>query len=242
MRAAFRTAQFLDLNERIGGFDNDGNVVGRRSEGDPLAIRAAYRTGRFTSGGGGLASTPIIDYRNYLDDQPDGDVHLRYHSFALRERLMKANGRADNLVMIVEDQRGGTSASPVYREALAQMDRWLTRLAEDTSSDPQIMKVVRAKPSDLTDACWSRDAVPQKIAEPQSRDVSTRCGKLYPRDPSRARSPAASVAGDIVKCQLKPITRRTTRRRSPPRRCRASRRCFQAACATGPSPASSSRS
>ena len=83
------TAQFLDLNERIGGFDNDGNVVGRRSEGDPLAIRAAYRTGRLTSGGGGLASTPIIDYRNYLDDQPDGDVHLRYHSFALRERLSR---------------------------------------------------------------------------------------------------------------------------------------------------------
>ncbi len=131
------TAQFLDLNERIGGFDNDGNVVGRRSEGDPLAIRAAYRTGRYTSGGGGLAGTPIIDYRNYLDDQPDGDVHLRYHSFALRERLVKANGRADNLVMIVEDQRGGTSASPVYREAIAQMDRWLTKLAEDTSNDPR---------------------------------------------------------------------------------------------------------
>ena len=200
------TAQFLELNERIGGFDNDGNVASRRSEGDLMAIRAAYRTGRYTSGGGGLASTPIIDYRNYLDDQPDGDVHLRYHSFALRERLVKANGRADNLVMIVEDQRGGTSASPVYRDAIAQMDRWLTRLAEDTSSDPQIVKVVRAKPSDLTDACWSRDAVPQKIAEPQSRDVATRCGALYPTGSFPREIAGASVAGDIIKCQLKPVS------------------------------------
>ena len=131
-----------------------GQPLRRRSAGDSRRLPH----GPVTSGGGGLASTPIIDYRNYLDDQPDGDVHLRYHSFALRERLLKANGRADNLVMIVEDQRGGTSASPVYREAIAQMDRWLTKLAEDTSNDPQIVKVVRAKPSDLTDACWSRDA------------------------------------------------------------------------------------
>ncbi len=108
--------------------------------------------------------------------------------------------------MIVEDQRGGTSASPVYREAIAQMDRWLTRLAEDMSSDPQIVKVVRARPSDLTDACWSRDAVPQKIAEPQSRDVSTRCGALYPTGSFPREIAGASVAGDIIKCQLKPVS------------------------------------
>ena len=38
-------------------------------------------------GGGGLATTPIIDYRAYRDDMPDGDIHLRYHSFSTRERL-----------------------------------------------------------------------------------------------------------------------------------------------------------
>ena len=197
--------QFLDLNERTGGFDNDGNVVSSRSEGDLAAIRAAYRTGRLTSGGGGLASTPIIDYRNYLDDQEDGDVHLRYQSFSLRERLVKANGRADNHVMLVEDRRGGSSASPVFREALGQMDRWLTTLSEDTSSNPQIVKIVRAKPADLTDACWSRDQTPQKIAEKQTRDTSTRCGELYPTASFPREIAGAAVAGDIIKCQLKPI-------------------------------------
>ena len=200
------TEQFLDLNARIGGFDNDGNVVGSRSEGDLGAIRAAYRTGRLTSGGGGLASTPIIDYRNYLDDQEDGDVHLRYHSFALRERLVKANGRADNHVMIVEDQRGGTSASPAYREALAQMDRWLTKLSDDTSNDSRIAKILRAKPADLTDACWSRDQAPQKIREKQTRDTSSRCGQIYPTGSFPREIAGASVAGDVIKCQLKPVT------------------------------------
>ena len=144
--------------------------------------------------------------------------------------------------MIVEDQRGGTSASPVYREAIAQMDRWLTRLAEDTSNDPQIVKVVRAKPSDLTDACWSRDAAPQKIAEPQSRDVSTRCGKLYPTGSFPREIAGASVAGDIVKCQLKPVSPSDYKATFTAAEMSRLKTCSQAAFATGPSPASSSRS
>ncbi len=103
--------QFLDLNERVGGFDNDGNISSARAVGDIGAIRAAYRTGRLTSGAGGLASTPIIDYRNYLDDDKDGNVHVRYHSFSLRERLIKANGHADNHVILVEDNRSGAGTS-----------------------------------------------------------------------------------------------------------------------------------
>jgi hypothetical protein len=197
--------QFLDLNARIGGFDNDGNVVSRRSAGDVAAIRAAYRTGRFTNGGGGLASTPIIDYRNYLDDKKDGDVHLRYHSFALRDRLLKANGRADNHVMIVEDHRGGTSASAVYGATITQMDRWLTKLSEDTSADPPIAKIARAKPAELSDACWSRDEPPRKIVENASRDVASRCGRLYPTGTFPREIAGGPLAGDIIKCQLKPI-------------------------------------
>ena len=197
--------QFLELNERIGGFDNDGNVAAARSQGDPVAIRAAYRTGRLTSGGGGLATTPIIDYRNYLDDQKDGNLHVRYHSFSLRERLVKANGYSDNEVMLTEDARGGSTNSAIAREAISQMDRWLTRLSEDMSTDPQIVKVRRAKPSDLVDACWTRDQTPQKIAEKQTRDLSSRCAQIYPTASFPREVAGASVASDIIKCTLKPI-------------------------------------
>ena len=200
------TTQFLDLNERIGGYDGDGRFHPDRTEADPDAIRIAYETGRLTNGGGGLATTPIIDYRAYSDDREAGDVHTRYHSFSMRERLRKANGRVDNHVMLVEDGRYGlySSESAVLRDALRQMDQWLETLAADPSSDPPADKVARAKPATLTDACWSRDDEPVKIAEAQVRG-SGRCEELYPSSPSPREVAGAPLASDIAKCQLKPV-------------------------------------
>ena len=200
------TAQFLDLNAGIGGYDGDGHFRPERTVGDPEALRLAYETGRLTNGGGGLATTPIIDYRAYSDDRELGDVHTRYHSFSMRERLHKANGRTDNHVMLVEDDRHGlySSASPVLAGALRQMDRWLENLAADTSEDPRADKVARAKPADLTDACWSRDDEPVRIDETQVRG-SGRCEELYPSPPSPREVAGAPLASDIPKCGLKPI-------------------------------------
>ena len=150
--------QFLDLNAKIGGYDNDGKVVAARTVADPAAIRIAYRMGRMTWGGGGLATTPILDYRAYLDDAEGGNIHLRYHSFSTRERLQKANGYTDNQVMLTDDRRWGDSLkAPVLRNGLAQMDQWLTKIADDTSNDSKLTKLRRAKPADLVDACWTRD-------------------------------------------------------------------------------------
>ena len=199
-------AQFLDLNDLIGGYDNDGRFRAERTVADPAALRAAYETGRVTHGGGGLATTPVIDYRGYSDDAARGDVHVRYHSFSLRERLLRANGRADNHVMLLEDNRYGlySTASPVVQEALGQMDAWLSALAADGSDDPVIEKVVRAKPADLVDACWSRGEESAKIAEPQVRG-SGRCEELYPSAPAPREVAGGPVGSDILKCQLTPI-------------------------------------
>jgi hypothetical protein len=72
-----------------------------------------------------LKDVPIIDYRAYSDDNPIGDIHLRYHSFSMREWLIKANGDADNQVMLVEDFRYNyySSTSPLLMKALAEMDK-----------------------------------------------------------------------------------------------------------------------
>ena len=180
--------QFLDLNARVGGFDGDGNFQAERTVADPEALRAVYESGRVTHGGGGLAETPIIDYRAYSDDRDNGDVHVRYHSFSLRDRLERANGRADNHVMLVEDDRYGlySTASPVAQEALRQMDEWLGALTADESSAPALDRIASARPADLVDACWSRDDDPVKIAEPMVRG-SGRCEELYPSAPRAAR-------------------------------------------------------
>ena len=199
-------AQFLDLNRRIGGYDQDGRFQAERTVADPEAVRLAYETGRLTNGGGGLAETPIIDYRAYSDDRENGDVHVRYHSFSMRERLRKANGRTDNHVMLVEDDRHGlySGDSPVLREALAQLDRWLANLAADTSDEPRIDRVVRARPADLVDACWSREDDPTRIVEEQVRG-SGRCEALYPSAPGPREVAGAPVASDVIKCRTKPV-------------------------------------
>ena len=198
--------QFLDLNERIGGYDDDGRFRPGRTVADPAALRAAYETGRVTHGGGGLASIPIIDYRAYSDDFEDGDVHVRYHSFAIRDRLLRANGRTDNHIMLVEDSEFGlySTASPVARTALAQMDAWLTALAADMSDDSVIEKVVRAKPTDLVDACWSRGDRPEKISELMERGRG-RCEELFPSPPAPREVAGGSIGSDILKCELKSI-------------------------------------
>jgi len=198
--------QFLDLNEKIGGFDIDGNLVPERMVADPAATEAAYRTGRVN--GGGVATVPILDYRTYYDDLPRGDVHLRFQSFATRARMEGTNGHSDNFVMLHHDRRYGafSTTSPILRQGLDQMGEWLTALAEDTSSDTPDVKLRRARPADLVDACWTREELPQKIAETLAYQ-SGRCDEIYPSY-SYPRGVAGSpISGDIIKCQLRPIDR-----------------------------------
>jgi hypothetical protein len=204
-------AQFLDLNERIGGYDNDGHVTSRRTVGDTLAMRAAYETGRLLNGGGGLASTPVIDFRGYADMQKGGNVHPRFFSFSTKARLQKANGYTDNFVMLtVDGDKYGlfSMSDPVAQEAFRQMDSWLTKLKADNSSSPQIEKVRRAKPSDLVSACWSRDPVPVKIVEEQldSDHPESRCQQLYPSGSFIRGVAGSNISTDVVKCQLRPVS------------------------------------
>jgi hypothetical protein len=198
-------AQFLDVNEKIGGFDIDGNMVGDRMVADSAAIRAAYRTGRLNQAQGGLGDLPIIDYRTYYDDLPGGDVHMRFQTFTTDARLMKARGTTDNRVMLTQDRQYGDFrlTSPQLREALSQMDQWLTALSKDTSSDPTMAKIRRAKPSGLVDACWTKDG--QKIVEKQQY-LAGKCHELYPSHAFPRAVAGAPIANDVIKCQLKPIT------------------------------------
>jgi hypothetical protein len=198
-------AQFLDINEKIGGFDIDGNMVAERMVADPAAIRAAYRTGRLNQAQGALGDLPIIDYRTYYDDLPGGDVHMRFQTFTTDARLMKARGTTDNRVMLTQDRQYGDFrlTSPQLREALGQMDQWLTALSKDASNDPAIVKIRHAKPAGLVDACWTKDG--QKIVEKQ-QFMAGRCNELYPSHTFPRFVAGAPITNDIIKCQLKPIT------------------------------------
>ncbi|WP_344234342.1 DUF6351 family protein [Kribbella hippodromi] len=198
--------QFLDLNDRIGGFDADANLVPGRTVADPEAVRAAYRTGRLNSGGGGLKDVPIIDYRAYSDNAPWGDIHVRYQTLSMRARLQKANGTAVNQVSLLEDLRYGlfSTGSPLLRHAVDAMDAWLTQLTADATSRPQIDKIIAAHPSGLSEGCRGPDGF---IKQPLDRNPSSRCERLYPSASFPREVAGGGVAADVVKCELRPLRR-----------------------------------
>jgi hypothetical protein len=192
------TEQFLDLNEHVGGYDNDGNMIASRAVADAIALRAAYRTGRITNGGGGLATVPIIDVRAYRDQTDNGDFHLRFHSFSLRERLRRANGTIANEVMLT----GAIGNAGMTEYALAKMDQWVTMLNADPSNSKPMEKIERSKPADLVDSCYGADS--KRILETQTY-TGGKCNELYPAFPSPRMVAGGPPTNDVLKCQLKPL-------------------------------------
>jgi hypothetical protein len=95
---AISAEQFLELNEQIGGYDDDGNIVSSRMAANTEALHIAYASGRVNTGSGGLSAIPIIDIRLYTDAVPD--IHDQFRSFVTRARLTAANGNADNQVIL----------------------------------------------------------------------------------------------------------------------------------------------
>lgn len=198
--------QFLELNARIGGFDADANHVPERHVANERAARAAHRSGRILNGGGGLATTPVIDYRRYTDDRVNGDIHMIVHQYTTRARIMQANGHADNHVMEIGGRWGFTTDEPDLKVLFSKMDRWLLNIAADTSDDPQAVKVVRTKPADLVDACWdTRADLPVKVNQPQAFENSGVCQELYRAFLTARHVAGGPLANNIVKCELKPI-------------------------------------
>jgi hypothetical protein len=198
---------FLDVNEGIGGWDIDFGWRPERAEADAEAVAIAYRTGRITSGAGGLATTPVIDERAYLDHT--GDFHTSYYSFVMRERLVRDNGHAENYVI---QRRPSAPGYSLADENLALMDRWLTTLALDRSGDPVAQRVVRARPPELTDLCVDGDAI--RIVERQTFDEAAifdntagRCNELHPPHAGPRMVAGGPLTNDVLKCQLKPLER-----------------------------------
>ncbi len=186
---------FLDLNANIGGVDIDFNRISARTVHYPNATRRAYQGGRILSGGGGLARTAIITRSAGNDLLVQGDVHLRYHSFSIRQRLINANGHANNHVIV-----GNLAPAELL---LDHMGQWLSAVVADTSDRSRADKVVANKPADVVDACWTTAGV--KIAETQTLGGTGQCTTLFPRGVPPEYVAGAPIALDIIKCKLKPI-------------------------------------
>jgi hypothetical protein len=192
------------------GFDIDGKIRPNRSVADRETLRIAYSFGRANTGGGGLSSVPIVDARSYTDTNPD--IHDRIRSFSTRERLIAANGHADNHVILITagtasiggDIAGDSPWQDLASEGVLQLEKWLDAIAADTSpAGSKAAKVVRNKPSGLVDACYTADG--KKIVEPASATSTGQCNQLYPPHGDPRIASGAPVANDIFKCSLRPV-------------------------------------
>jgi hypothetical protein len=196
---AITRAQFLDLNEKMGGVDNNGNFTTSRSTANADALRRVYQSGVNLGGNGGLASIPIFDNGASTES---GGYHYGWFHYAVRDRLRAANGNSDNFVM----WRGTFPAAT----ATDLFERWMVAYTADKSTDSQRAKVLKAKPADGVEGCWDRSTPPKFIAENLtfSSKPDSQCTTLWPVYSNTLKEAGGPLAANVLKCQLKAVDTR----------------------------------
>ncbi|KAA1425512.1 hypothetical protein FE697_004040 [Mumia zhuanghuii] len=194
--------QFVTLNEKIGGYDPAGAVVPQRSRADLKAVKASYKYGMINTASRGLADTPIIDLRTYADVAGvPANFHTAEWSFVMRERLRKANGNADNQVIVAHLPVPALSAA-AYAHALGSMDAWLTAIGRDAGRGSKSAKVVRNKPASLTDGCYLPTG---QLVGTDWAAGGDACASIYKIGSNPRQVAGQSKAQDVLACAFKPI-------------------------------------
>ena len=192
------TAEFLELNTLVGGFDVDGHPQPQRMVADEETLERVYRGGFVNSFmGGGLATVPIITQRTNADSV--GDIHDQLEDQIIRARLIKANGRADNQIIW---RSGSTSGINMAAMSLDLINQWLDNLAADPSP-LSAQKVVDNKPPGAADTCW--DLHGNKIVEPATLGPGTQCNAIYLYFSQPQLVAGQPLTRSVLKCHLKPI-------------------------------------
>jgi hypothetical protein len=192
--------RFLDLNEFVGGFDDNGNLQAARSTGDPEALKTAYETGRLNQGAGGWTSVPVIDVRNYQDDDASGNVHQYVNTYRTRARLDRFNGNHDNQVMF--RAQGGPNVNAMNGTAIDTLSDWLDAIAADKSERSLPQKVVADKPVSAVDACWIGG---NRIDGEAAIGATNQCETTYAPHSLPANRAGKPLDSITAKCTLKPV-------------------------------------
>ncbi len=186
-------AQFVDVNQKIGGLDVDTNLIPDRSPATRPALANAYRSGMINETNN-LDQTAIIDCRG-----PDpGAFHDAYRAFAVRARLDREHGSHANQ-LIWEGPVLLFADTQCVKNSFIAIDRWLRAVEQDPSEDPLAQKIVDDKPSDLTDRCY--DGNGNEVSD----DI---CGEAVVTTYGTPRTVAGdAITTDTNKCQLRPLNR-----------------------------------
>jgi len=175
-------------------------VPAPRTQGDALAMRAAYTSGHVFSG---QLDVPAIDNRQYMERELD--MHNSHQSFAVRQRVLQKMGHSDNLVVWFTDTVPNTPKASQSLDALAVMDQWLMNLRANPGAS-----ISANKPAMAQDACydrngqlmWAGDAVWDGILDGRPAGACTQAFPLYRTSRIVAGAP---IEGGIYSCARKSV-------------------------------------
>lgn len=193
--AAITFDQFLLLNDKIGGYDQDANYVSSRTSGDTGAMLRAQQSGLQIGGNGGLASIPVFDVTGLYNE--DAGYHYQWFHFSLRDRMAQWNGNTDNHVM----WRGNPVPAGNAWNAFVQ---WVAAYKADGGAGTQRDKVVRNKP--IQDGCWSNPTTFFSERQTLSSAPDSVCNTLFPSWTFPRHVAGGTVAANAMKCALKPVS------------------------------------
>jgi hypothetical protein len=208
-QGAISAEQFVELNERVGGIDNDGEYRAARAVADPIGLRRMFEYGRVNEGGN-LAAIPIIDIRPNTDRVPE--IHDPVNSEVMRARLIRSNGDAANQVIVRGEADptvpgAGTVSGSARMDlfALLKMDEWLSNMAKDGRAHTNARaKVLAARPVDLkTDVCFLKGWV--RIDEASDIRNGGQCGPRLPYFSETRLTAGEPLTRDVLKCRLRPL-------------------------------------
>jgi hypothetical protein len=220
-------AEFLKVNAAIGGWKNEPDMMqegapfypgtwdpwsGRnqiysitsspapRKVGNLEAMKAVYRSGLVFMGN---INIPVIDWRNYLEDELD--MHNSHQSFAARQRIREGRGNSENQVIWFTDYVSGSRFDQTP-EALEVMDEWMMNILANPSGG-----VAGNKPLGAVDRCF--DATGAEIAAGANvwdgildGNPPGACTAMFPIYGTSRIVAGGPFKGSIFKCQLKPAT------------------------------------
>jgi hypothetical protein len=216
MAGTITVEDFITLNQVIGGTDRDSTPRAARTTADAEALAIAYRSG-IVGSGKQWSKTAMLDLRGWDDSQinlPPGvaaslAIHHQWFSFAIRDRLVRDAGDANNQALWRFAQPNLLGSTALNVSAFTAMDEWLTKLKADTSSATIEQKVRTARPTsganDTRDFCL--------LTQSSGVATTTRTFDQAACDADAFLKPSLSprqVAGgprseDVLKCQLKPL-------------------------------------
>ncbi len=190
--------QFVDINQKIGGYDNNYDTTASRMVAEEPALRNDYRGGGIDETNN-LTDVAIIDLRG-----PDaGSFHDAYRSWTIRARLEAAEGHfpKNDVMWFGETPLLG---DPNYAaEGLVAMDSWLSAVEADHRTVSLEQKVADDRPATVHDQCSDIPDVNQVVVP----GVGEVCQSpvLQTRFATPRMVSGESIATDQEKCQLGPL-------------------------------------